>query len=704
MLKKIILLFLLISSSSFIAQIEGTWKLSPTDNAMGCGPNQGDISWWSNNIGDVSARSCFFDDSITFFNNGTLMHYMGDETWLETWQGVSDDGCGIPIYPHDGGEASWSINNGQLTIAGYGAHIGLPKAFNGGELSSVSEAVDEIIYEITMSTSGDAFTADILSAGDGQGWWRFEYVKTLSTEQSSYSVTLQVDASNITVGDNGMYAGGGVLGGAQAVQLTDDDGDNIWEGIGTFPAEGGYYIFLNSPSYDADWGTKENLEGLPCSDPSNWNDRTMPPLSADTTVCFEFGNCNTCFSLPQPEFTSIPDQNFEQALIDLGHDDFIDGQVLTTVVNNIDSLNISEKNILDLTGIEDFTDLSYLNCQLNQLTNLNLSQNINLTSLYCNENQLTNLTLNSIVTFLNCSNNQLDNLHISSCSYLSELDCQNNQISNLDVSQNSILNILNCSYNQIPSLDFSNNIELFNLNCSNNPMSCLNLKNENNLNFTNLNVTNTLLECIEVDDTTWAYENWTFESGNIDNNVIFSVNCNYPSYCFEYACNTIVFDTTEMYVSSIEFQDISPDYNLIAIATFIDANSLGCDSIVYRYNKYIYNPNYFTEYDTTYFSIGVEDTLYIDAAMLNISDANNIISIYPNPANEYIIIDYGNYTILNNYSIKILNNLSQPLLESPIETPQLQIPLSLFTITGFYIVQIFDSNNNLVTTKYLVIE
>ena len=100
----------------------------------------------------------------------------------------------------------------------------------------------------------------------------------------------------------------------------------------------------------------------------------------------------------------------------------------------------------------------------------------------------------------------------------------------------------------------------------------------------------------------------------------------------------------------------------------------------------------------------MEDTLYIDAAMLNISDANNIISIYPNPANEYIIIDYGNYTILNNYSIKILNNLSQPLLESPIETPQLQIPLSLFTITGFYIVQIFDSNNNLVATKYLVIE
>ena len=35
--------------------------------------------------------------------------------------------------------------------------------------------------------------------------------------------------ANITVGPNGMYAGGGVLGGADAVALT-DIGGGVWEG------------------------------------------------------------------------------------------------------------------------------------------------------------------------------------------------------------------------------------------------------------------------------------------------------------------------------------------------------------------------------------------------------------------------------------------------------------------------------------------
>ena len=28
----------------------GTWKLSPNAGALGVGPNQGDISWWSNQL------------------------------------------------------------------------------------------------------------------------------------------------------------------------------------------------------------------------------------------------------------------------------------------------------------------------------------------------------------------------------------------------------------------------------------------------------------------------------------------------------------------------------------------------------------------------------------------------------------------------------------------------------------------------------
>ena len=40
------------------------------------------------------------------------------------------------------------------------------------------------------------------------------------------------------------------------------------------------------------------------------------------------------------QYTSIPDQNFEQALIDLGYDNVIDGQVSTSNIIGIDTLNI----------------------------------------------------------------------------------------------------------------------------------------------------------------------------------------------------------------------------------------------------------------------------------------------------------------------------------------------------------------------------
>ena len=44
-----------------------------------------------------------------------------------------------------------------------------------------------------------------------------------------YNITFNLDATGIeVVGDNGMYMGGGILGGADAVAMSDDDGDGVW--------------------------------------------------------------------------------------------------------------------------------------------------------------------------------------------------------------------------------------------------------------------------------------------------------------------------------------------------------------------------------------------------------------------------------------------------------------------------------------------
>ena len=112
--------------------------------------------------------------------------------------------------------------------------------------------------------------------------------------QTNYVVTFKVNAANITVGSNGIYLGGGVIGGANAVQLTDADGNGVYEGTDTLSgAGGGNFIFLNSPTWNGDWGTKENLAGLACADANNYYDRILPSFTQDTTLMFCYGTCST---------------------------------------------------------------------------------------------------------------------------------------------------------------------------------------------------------------------------------------------------------------------------------------------------------------------------------------------------------------------------------------------------------------------------
>ncbi len=132
--------------------------------------------------------------------------------------------------------------------------------------------------------------------------------------QTNYVVTFKVNTANITVGSNGLYLGGGVIGGANAVQLSDPDGNGVYEGTDTLSgAGGGNFVFLNSPSWSGDWGTKENLAGLSCADANNYNDRILPSFTQDTTLLFCYGSCATdtvCPTLPtNPDVTFSVDMN-----------------------------------------------------------------------------------------------------------------------------------------------------------------------------------------------------------------------------------------------------------------------------------------------------------------------------------------------------------------------------------------------------------
>ena len=163
-----------------VSPLAGNWKLDGA-GAAGVGPTAGSMEWWTADAAVVEARACWFDDRFAFGNDGSFANVMGEETWLEPWQGVDAEGCGAPVAPHDGSApATFSYDEAAstLTITGKGAHLGLAKATNGAEISSPASAPDSITYNIlTLTADGMNMTVSV-EAGGGV-WWTFNLAKVL---------------------------------------------------------------------------------------------------------------------------------------------------------------------------------------------------------------------------------------------------------------------------------------------------------------------------------------------------------------------------------------------------------------------------------------------------------------------------------------------------------------------------------------------
>ena len=59
----------------------------------------------------------------------------------------------------------------------------------------------------------------------------------------------------------------------------------------------------------------------------------------------------------------------------MGDGIYLNDSVSTANINTVTFLDVSSKNIADLTGIEDFIALTELQCHNNQLTSLDVSAN-----------------------------------------------------------------------------------------------------------------------------------------------------------------------------------------------------------------------------------------------------------------------------------------------------------------------------------------
>ena len=231
------------------------------------------------------------------------------------------------------------------------------------------------------------------------------------------------------------------------------------------------------------------------------------------------------------QLTYVPDDNFENYLENAGMGNGVpnDDYVTTANINTVSQLLIQNENISDLTGIEDFIALEWLECFNNTLTNLPLSNPL-LTRLHCGSNpSLSNLDVSQSpnLGFLDCEGTGLTNIDLSNNTALYELKCENNSLTSLDLSNNVNLVRLYCFGNNLTSLDLSCLPNLTNIHCYNNDFTSFNLKNGNNINIVQFIIyTTPNLNCIEVDDPMYSTANWT-----VGPNVTFSTNCNFTNPC-----------------------------------------------------------------------------------------------------------------------------------------------------------------------------
>ena len=154
---------------------------------------------------------------------------------------------------------------------------------------------------------------------------------------------------------------------------------------------------------------------------------------------------------------TFPNETFRE-YISTQFDSDDDGILDTAEREAVKQINVSDKNISNLYGIQFFPNLKELGCSGNQLTSLDVSENPALLYLNCSENQLTKLDVsgNPALTYLYCSINQLTELDVSENPALVDLSCSGNQLTELDVSKNKKLETLYYNNNQLTSLQADN--------------------------------------------------------------------------------------------------------------------------------------------------------------------------------------------------------------------------------------------------------
>lgn len=366
--------------------------------------------------------------------------------------------------------------------------------------------------------------------------------------------------------------------------------------------------------------------------------------------------------------TFVPDDNFEQALINLGYDDVLDNYVPTANIDTITSLNVESLGISDLTGIEDFSALDTLLTGYNDLTAIDVSNNLALVELGLSENQLSTLDVsnNTALTSLFVNDNLLTTIDVSNNTALTRFGIMRNQFTSIDVSALVNIEELFLHENEISSVTFPDSAPLWKLHIYDNLMTDLDVSQ-----FTDLIQLRAFQnQLTSIDLSTLV----NLEELRIQDNQLSSITFTESPLALIYIYNNALTNldlsslTSLVELRAYSNQLTSLDVSMLPILSnfSIDNNLLISLNMANGNNS---NFAYFSSSNNPDLScINVDDELYattnwtiIDSASsfsedcesLSIDGEFNLITfkLYPNPADNFITIesaqDIDTYTITN---------------------------------------------------------
>jgi len=85
-------------------------------------------------------------------------------------------------------------------------------------------------------------------------------------------------------------------------------------------------------------------------------------------------------------------------------------------------------------------------------------------------------------------------------------------------------------------------------------------------------------------------------------------------------------------------------------------------------------------------------------------NSNSKIKVYPNPAKDHLVIDFGNYSSMAGYSITIFDVAGKSVYSSAINKASETIDLNTWTGKGVYFIKIYDKQSQQIENRKIVIQ